>query len=332
LPRFNGNWAISQGLKWVCGVGHSLATAQRIERVQILKGGAAVAPTARHPIMKKTRPVVLISLLALTVLVGAVAAQQSSTQQPPERPMTEEAAMPEAVDTTATAIVPPAAAQETGGHGAVTTTAPQRSRVWVVLDWFDRGGPFMWPILFCSIIAVTFIIERSITLVRARTNTRTLMSDILNAVRREGVPAAERVCEQTRGPIAAIVFSGLKQADRGPDAVEKAIETAGAVEMSFLERGLIWLATIATIAPLLGFLGTVSGMIRAFDAIAAADQVSAKLVAGGISEALITTQAGLLIAVPTSLFHNFFLSQIDRFVVEMEESSSELVNTIDELK
>lgn len=279
--------------------------------------------------MNKTRTVALISLLALTIVVGVVAAQ---TDQPPERPMTEEAAMPEAVDTTATAIVPPPAATAAPGeHGAVTA-APQRSRVWIVLDWYNRGGPFMWPILFCSIIAVTFIIERSITLVRARTNTRSLMSDILNAVRREGVPAAERVCEQTRGPIAAIVFSGLKQADRGTDAVEKAIETAGAVEMSFLERGLIWLATIATIAPLLGFLGTVSGMIRAFDAIAAADQVSAKLVAGGISEALITTQAGLLIAVPTSLFHNFFLSQIDRFVVEMEESSSELVNTIDELK
>ena len=101
--------------------------------------------------------------------------------------------------------------------------------------------------------------------------------------------------------------------------------------MSFMERGLIWLATISTIAPLLGFLGTVSGMIGAFDAIKAADQVSAKLVAGGISEALITTQAGLLVAVPTSLFHNFFLSQIDRFVVEMEESSSELVNTLADL-
>jgi biopolymer transport protein ExbB len=186
----------------------------------------------------------------------------------------------------------------------------------------------MWPILICSIVAATFIIERSITLMRARVNTRNMMNEVLNAVRREGVPAGERICEQTRGPIAAIVHSGLRQARRGPDAVEKAIETAGAVEMSFLEKGLIWLATISTVAPLLGFLGTVSGMITAFDAIRAADQVSAKLVAGGISEALITTEAGLLVAIPTSLFHNFFLSQIDRFVVEMEESSAELVNTI----
>ncbi|MFQ5599457.1 MAG: MotA/TolQ/ExbB proton channel family protein [Candidatus Krumholzibacteriia bacterium] len=246
--------------------------------------------------------------------------------------MTEEAAEPEPVDTTAAAVLsPPAVASEAGGHGA-PESSPQRSIFWTVLNWFHRGGAFMWPILFCSVAAATGMSERSSTLVRARTNTRTLMSDILNAVRRDGLGAAERICEQTRGPIAAIVHSGLRQADKGPDAVEKAIETAGAVEMSFLERGLIWLATIATVAPLLGFLGTVSGMIRAFDAIAAADQVSAKLVAGGISEALVTTQAGLLVAVPTSLFHNFFLSQIDRFVVEMEESSSELVNTIVELK
>ena len=285
-------------------------------------------------IMKKTS-YLLVSLFALSVLVGVVVAQDTSA--PPERPMTEEAAMPEPVDTTAAAILGAAqrpAAAQTGGHGTAADTAPageERSRLWSVVDWFNRGGLVMWPILFCSVIAVTFIIERSITLMRARANTRALMDDILNAVRREGVDAGARVCEQNRGPIAAIVHSGLKEANRGPAAVEKAIETAGAVEMSFLERGLIWLATISTVAPLLGFFGTVTGMIDAFEAIAAADQVSAKLVAGGISQALITTQAGLLVAIPTSLFHNFFLSQIDRFVVEMEESSSELVNTIDEM-
>jgi len=241
--------------------------------------------------------------------------------------MTEEAAAPEPVDTTAAAIVPKA-----GGGGPGAAAPVSHSKLWEMLDWFNRGGPFMWPILFCTVLAVTFIIERSFTLMRARTNTRSLMSDILNAVRREGVAAGERVCEQARGPIAAIVFSGLRQANNGPEAVEKAIETAGAVEMSFLERGLIWLATISTLAPLLGFLGTVSGLIRSFDDIAATDKVSANLVAGKIAGALITTEAGLLVAILASLFHNFFLSQIDRFVIEMEESSSELVNTIDELR
>lgn len=283
--------------------------------------------------MKKIRSFLIVSLFGISALAGVGIAQETSP--PPERPMTEEAAMPQPVDTTAAAILGAETSPTTdaGGHGgsAAPAVTAGRTRLWSVIDWFNRGGLVMWPILFCSVIAVTFIIERSVTLMRARANTRTLMDDILNAVRREGVDAGARVCEQTRGPIAAIVHSGLKEASRGPAAVEKAIETAGAVEMSFLERGLIWLATISTVAPLLGFFGTVTGMITAFEAIAAADQVSAKLVAGGISQALITTQAGLLVAIPTSLFHNFFLSQIDRFVVEMEESSSELVNTIDEM-
>jgi biopolymer transport protein ExbB len=281
--------------------------------------------------MRTLRPFVWCAIAIVVVVV--LASLPATVVSQASRPMTEEAAVPDAPDTTAGALLPPGAAPAAPAHGAPEPAAEpvvleNRSRMWAVVDWFERGGPFMWPILICSIVAATFIIERSITLMRARVNTRNMMNEVLNAVRREGVPAGERICEQTRGPIAAIVHSGLRQARRGPDAVEKAIETAGAVEMSFLEKGLIWLATISTVAPLLGFLGTVSGMITAFDAIRAADQVSAKLVAGGISEALITTEAGLLVAIPTSLFHNFFLSQIDRFVVEMEESSAELVNTI----
>ena len=110
--------------------------------------------------------------------------------------------------------------------------------------------------------------------------------------------------------------------------MEKAIESAGTIEMSFLQRGLIILASIANVAPLMGFLGTVSGMIHAFEAIAAAEQVSAKLVATGISEALITTATGLMVAIPIQLANNFFISRIDRFVIEMEEASIELVDTL----
>lgn len=258
------------------------------------------------------KPTLLVALL-LALFLGAVTARTVSSQV--QKPLTEESTAPaQPTETSAVPTIP--AAGSSGGIG----------------DWFARGGVFMWPIFVCALAAVIFTLERTYTLLKARTNTRSLMTDVLNAVRREGISAGERICEQTRGPIAAIVHSGLRQASRGPEAMEKAIETAGAVEMSFLERGLIWLATISTIAPLLGFLGTVSGMIHAFDAIAAADQVSAKLVAGGISEALITTEAGLIVAIPTSIAHNIFLSLIDRFVVEMEESSSELVNTIAETK
>ncbi len=196
---------------------------------------------------------------------------------------------------------------------------------------YTQGGNFMHALLLASIIGVVFIIERLVTLSRARVNIRKLMSDVLSAIRSEGVDGAMRVCERTRGPIAAVLHSGLLRAGRGPDAVKEAIETAGSIETSFLERGLVAIATVAQVAPLLGFLGTVSGMISAFAAIAAAEQVSAKVVASGIEEALITTATGLIIAIPASIGHSFFVSQIDRFVLEMEEASAELVNELIEM-
>jgi biopolymer transport protein ExbB len=196
---------------------------------------------------------------------------------------------------------------------------------------YIQGGVFMHALLLASIIGLVFIIERLVTLSRARVNIRKLMSDVLSAMRAEGIDGAMRVCERTRGPIAAVLHSGLLRAGRGPDAVKEAIETAGSIETSFLERGLVAIATVAQVAPLLGFLGTVSGMISAFAAIAAAEQVSAKVVASGIEEALITTATGLIIAIPASIGHSFFVSQIDRFVLEMEEASAELVNELIEM-
>jgi len=196
---------------------------------------------------------------------------------------------------------------------------------------YVKGGFFMHFLLTCSLIALVFIIERAWTLSRARVNVKSLMMRVVRALREEGPQAALEVCQSTRGPIAAILHSGLLRAARGPAAVEKAIETSGTIEMSFLERGLVALATIANVAPLLGFLGTVSGMISAFAAIAAAEQVSAKLVAKGIQEALITTATGLIIAVPVTIAHSFFVSQIDRFIIEMEEANAELMDELLEM-
>jgi len=197
---------------------------------------------------------------------------------------------------------------------------------------YIKGGVFMHFLLLSSIIGLVFIIERLWTLSRARTNVRALMGRIVRALREDGVQGALEECERTRGPIAAILHSGLMRAAHGPDAVAKAIETSGTVEMSFLERGLVAIATVGNIAPLLGFLGTVSGMISAFAAIAAAEQVSAKLVAKGIQEALITTASGLIIAIPMNIMHNFFVAQIDRFITEMEEASAELINELVEME
>jgi biopolymer transport protein ExbB len=197
-----------------------------------------------------------------------------------------------------------------------------------VLEKFNQGGTFMWPLLIASIIGLAVILERLWTLSRARVNTTGLMSQVISALKQDGLQGGVEVCQRTRGPIAAILHAGLMRASKGPEAVEKAIESAGTIEMAFLQRGLIILASIANVAPLLGFLGTVSGMIHAFEAIAAAEQVSAKLVATGISEALITTATGLMIAIPVQLANNFFISRIDRFVLEMEEASIELVDTL----
>ena len=197
-----------------------------------------------------------------------------------------------------------------------------------LIENFQKGGVFMWPLLILSLLGLGVILERFWTLARARVNTGKLMSKVVGALREDGLQGAIEVCQRTRGPIAAILHAGLMRVPKGPEAVEKAIESAGTIEMSFLQRGLMILATIANIAPLIGFLGTVSGMIHAFEAIAAAEQVSAKLVATGISEALITTATGLIVAIPIQAANNFFISQIDRFILEMEEASVELVDTL----
>ena len=197
-----------------------------------------------------------------------------------------------------------------------------------LVEFFDKGGRFMWGLLALSIIGVAVIIERAITLQKAKADVRSLMERVVSALKKGKYDEALDICAETRGPIPQILHAGLRQAKKGTEAVEKAIETAGIVEMSFLERGLIILATVANVAPLLGFLGTVSGMIAAFEAIAQAEQVSAKLVASGISEALITTMSGLMIAIPVQIAHNLFVQRIDRFVVEMEDSAAELVDTL----
>jgi biopolymer transport protein ExbB len=191
-----------------------------------------------------------------------------------------------------------------------------------------KGGVLMHPLFLCALVAMVLIIERLWTLSRARVNTRHLMIDVVRALRQEGPSAALRVCESEEGPIANMLHAGLLRAERGPEAVEKAIHTAGSIEMAFLERGLLALATISNIAPLLGFLGTVTGMIKAFAAMSRTGEVSARIVATGIEQALITTAAGLIIAVPVSAFYAYFVLSIDRFVLEMESASSELVDEL----
>lgn len=205
-----------------------------------------------------------------------------------------------------------------------------------VMNWltskYIAGGIFMHPILASFIIGLGFCFERVYTLTKAHTNTKKFIIDIKKALNTGGVEAAKKICENTRGPVASVFYAGLLRFDEGLDAAEKAIVAYGGIEMGFLERGLIWISTFITIAPMLGFTGTVQGMIEAFDSIKEAAQISPAIVADGISIALLTTLFGLVVAMILQVFYNYFISRIDRLVGEMEQSSIELIDALYELK
>jgi len=198
-----------------------------------------------------------------------------------------------------------------------------------VVKLFQDGGFMMWPLLAFSIVGIGLIIWRLAVLTRAGASSRSVIKKIRNAITTGDIDQAMDICENSSGPIAVIMLAGLKRVHRGPESVAKAIEAAGTLEMAFLEKGLIWLNTIATIAPLIGFLGTVVGMIQAFAAIEEAGEVEATLVAGGIKVALITTASGLAVAIPMNIFHNYFVTRIDSLILDMEESSSHLLDILD---
>jgi biopolymer transport protein ExbB len=200
------------------------------------------------------------------------------------------------------------------------------------MDLFLAGGPFMYPLLLALLIGIAVSVERFISYRKVKINVGSFLEKMGGFIRKGDVKGAEELCERTRGPVASIMHSGLLRHDKGLEAVEKAVESSGGIEMAYLEKGIVVLASVSSIAPMLGFLGTVSGMIRAFGEIAAAKNVEASLVAGGIQEALITTATGLVIAIPIQMSHNYFISRIGKFVVDMEEASIFLVDTLAEME
>lgn len=198
----------------------------------------------------------------------------------------------------------------------------------VIVEQFNQGGPWMWPVLITFILGLAIFLERIITLNLADINSRKFVVKIQNALQEGGIPAAQEVCAKTRGPVAAVFQAGLMRADESVEASEKAITTYGSIEMSFLERGLVWLSLFIAIAPLLGFLGTIVGMIEAFAAIEAAADISPSIVASGIKVALLTTAAGLIAGVVLQVGYNYCVSKIDRIINDMEESSIALIDSI----
>lgn len=198
-----------------------------------------------------------------------------------------------------------------------------------LLTLFADGGWMMYPLVLCSLIAVGVIIAKAWTLWVAHKGTTQVLRDVEEATRSGNVDEAVRIASETPGPASAILLAGLRRIQNRTLAsgeLESAVATTGTIELAFLERGLVILATVANVAPLMGFLGTVAGMILAFGAIEAAGDVDPSLVAGGIKVALLTTAAGLTIAVPVNIGYNFFVSRIDMLIVDMEQGSQRILN------
>jgi len=194
---------------------------------------------------------------------------------------------------------------------------------------FIEGGPsFMSFVLIALILGLALAIERIIYLNLATTNTKKLLAKVEDALANGGIEAAKDVCRNTRGPVASIFYQGLDRYDEGVDVVEKAVVSYGSVQAGLLEKGLSWIGLFIALAPMLGFLGTVIGMIQAFDAIEVAGDISPTLVAAGIKVALITTVFGLIVAIILQIFYSYCLSKIDSIINSMEDASISLLDLV----
>jgi len=203
------------------------------------------------------------------------------------------------------------------------------SNSYQLLTLFADGGRMMYPLVICSLIALGVIIAKAWTLWLAHRNTVSVLERVEEAASGGNLDEAAAIAAATPGPAAAILVAGLRRIKSPTVAegeLEQVISTAGVIELSFLGRGLVILATIANVAPLMGFLGTVAGMILAFGTIQSAGNVEPGLVAGGIKVALLTTAAGLTIAIPVNIGYNFFVTRIDMLIVDMEQSTQKILN------
>ncbi|MCG8469614.1 MAG: MotA/TolQ/ExbB proton channel family protein [Gemmatimonadetes bacterium] len=195
---------------------------------------------------------------------------------------------------------------------------------------WEAGGFMMWPLGTALGIGILIIIWKTIDLQGKAAKNKKLLRDVDEMIAQGRLDEALAICNDSGAPAANVLKAGLSRHEEGTERAMQAIENAGAIEVAGLEKGLVWLATLSNVAPLLGFLGTVIGMIMAFQAIEIAGEVEATLVAGGIKVALITTAAGLTIAIPINIFHNYFVTKIDRLVIDMEESAQRLIDALHE--
>jgi len=214
-------------------------------------------------------------------------------------------------------------------QGAAETEVAGESMHHILMQKFLEGGwGWMLPVLLCLVIGLAVAIERILYLTLSTINTKKFIAQVEEALKNGGIEAAKEVCRNQRGPIASIYWQGLDRYDQGLDSVEKAVVSYGSVQTGQMESGLSWIGLFIALSPMLGFMGTVVGMIGAFDAIQAAGDISPTLVAGGIKVALLTTLMGLIAAVILQLFYNYIVSKIDSLVNDMEDSSITLMDIL----
>ena len=214
------------------------------------------------------------------------------------------------------------------GVATAQTVEPQGFHQ-VLKTYFIKGGPgFMGIVLLCLILGLAICIERIIYLNMASTNNKRLLSNVENALSTGGVEAAKEVARNTKGPVASIFYQGLDRMDEGVDNAEKAVVSYGGVQMGQLERNVSWISLFIAIAPMLGFMGTVIGMIQAFTDIQAAGTMDASLIAGSIQVALLTTVFGLIVGIILQVFYNYIIAKIDSIVNDMEDSSISLIDLL----
>jgi len=261
-------------------------------------------------------------VLALFFAAGILFTQPVLAQEATDAAATEQVA---STDTNAAAADTAAAATEE----AVPAVEEEESFTQVLKEKFIEGDPlWMAPVLLTLILGLAIAIERVLYLSMSNSNNEKLLQDVEAALKSGGKSAALEVCRNTRGPVAAIFYQGLEKMDEGIDMVDKAIVSLGSVENGKLERGVSWISLFIALAPMLGFMGTVIGMIQAFDAIEAAGDISPSLVAGAIKVALLTTVFGLIAAMILQIFYNLIIAMIDNLVNKMEDASISFLDIV----
>ncbi|MDL2320393.1 MotA/TolQ/ExbB proton channel family protein [Alistipes sp. OttesenSCG-928-B03] len=229
-----------------------------------------------------------------------------------------------------TAVTQTAPTEDASATAVAETMENEPFHKTIKQKFIEGGVGWMTPVLLCLIIGLAVAIERIIYLNLSTVNTKKLIENVEEALRTGGIEAAKDVCRNTRGPVASIFYQGLDRYDEGLDVVEKSVVSYGSVQMGQMESGLTWISLFIAVSPMLGFMGTVVGMIDAFDAIQMAGDINPTMVAGGIKVALLTTLAGLIAAVILQLFYNYIVSKIDGLVITMEDSSITLIDILTE--